>query len=364
MISFRVLAILAIVGVLLLGTSACAETGPTSVGDLCKGDMDCPVTMRCDPATQRCVECLEDEDCPAPWRCDRAPAICVECLEDQDCLHGSRCVEKKCVAIQVPSEEGDEAVTEPEPEEPNDTPTATATATATASPTPTATPTATPTTPLPEEESVLPQLAEFQENYNAAITSGDVESVVGLLCPVVIDAFGSNQCSDYIQQSMVDPVRRIEIVEATAIGTWRWEMDGASIVVEGAIRARANLIDQNQTTEEELYFTEPGDKVCWFVDCGDAEAERSPSLPSEGTWLMVINHCAASVFFTIADQMYEVPGNSHVLIELEPQEYTYTVSHARCSSNGIVNIEPDVITGIPIQCEVSTDQPSDRDECP
>jgi hypothetical protein len=92
MIRLRVFAIVAIVSVLLLGTSACDGTGDIAVWDLCKDDMDCPVIMRCDKATGQCVDCLEDEDCP----------------------QGLRCVEKECVAIGEPSESEPES-TEQQP---------------------------------------------------------------------------------------------------------------------------------------------------------------------------------------------------------------------------------------------------------
>jgi len=100
MISLRVFAIVAIVGVLLLGLSAC---GPPNLSGLEGG-------------------CLADTDCVKGLHC--CDDKCHECCADRDCDEGEKCDNYECVQIEVPppasepesEEEPPAPAPEPEPE--------------------------------------------------------------------------------------------------------------------------------------------------------------------------------------------------------------------------------------------------------
>jgi hypothetical protein len=69
--------------------------------------------------------------------------------------------------------------------------------------------------------------------------------------------------------------------------------------------------------------------------------------------LLVENYCGTPFYFTIADVMYEVPGNGSVTIELPPGEYTYTVSKPGFADiRGSLYLEFPQLYRYPITCEV------------
>jgi hypothetical protein len=68
---------------------------------------------------------------------------------------------------------------------------------------------------------------------------------------------------------------------------------------------------------------------------------------------VVENYCGTPFYFTIADVMYEVPGNGSVSIELPPGEYTYTVSKPGFSDlGGTLYLEAGQAYNYGITCQV------------
>jgi hypothetical protein len=108
------------------GSSAAGSPGgagaPAGAGAECQTNADCPPTDRpfCDPARQRCVECLTDGYCDPGERCspqigecavpcdastscpsdapicDSVFGFCVECRQDSDCASGALCRDFEC----------------------------------------------------------------------------------------------------------------------------------------------------------------------------------------------------------------------------------------------------------------------------
>lgn len=59
----------------------------------CTGDDDCraPGLGVCNPATGRCVGCLEHDDCSGEARCNAATGWCMGCDDDASCPEGTSC---------------------------------------------------------------------------------------------------------------------------------------------------------------------------------------------------------------------------------------------------------------------------------
>jgi hypothetical protein len=214
---------------------------------------------------------------------------------------------------------------------------------------------------------VLPQLAGFQQNYNSAFQSSNVDSVVDLICPDVIYVYGPTECSNYIQQVIVNPVH-LEILEARLIGTWTWEIDGLSIPVDNAYEARVNFTAQGQTSEQMIHVVRKEDgSLCFFTDCGDPLLSTQPA-PQEQqastTTLTVFNYCGTPLYLTIAGTMYAVEGNSQVTIELEPGRYPITISRPGSEShNQDLDVQPGS-NGLPVACPEQPEEPRRERECP
>jgi len=72
------------------------DSGPADVAAEASGCVQngCPLeTLRCDPSTGRCEECVLDGDCPFPLtRCEPTTHKCYGCLEEGDCPPATTCV--------------------------------------------------------------------------------------------------------------------------------------------------------------------------------------------------------------------------------------------------------------------------------
>jgi hypothetical protein len=247
---FMVLSVAAALIVALAASTGCNKGGGCILGHCLPG-----------------LHCCEDD-------------ICHDCCYSADCPPDHECdLNRECVPRTTPPElepeEEEQPPTPPESEpegetstEPESEPEA-ETANPAVPPTP---------TPLPELEPVLPFiLGEFEEDYNDAFASSDVESVVDLLHPVVVDLYGPAACSSYIQEVIVNPVQ-IEIVDAIEVGDWTWEIDERSIPVENAFEVDVNFTVQGETTRQVIHLALREDgKLGWFTKCG----EPLPTAPEQ-----------------------------------------------------------------------------------
>jgi len=116
---------------------------------------------------------------------------------------------------------------------------------------------------------VIDAIGAFVNVFNSAFQDGDSESLYQLLNPAVIDLYGEEACRVYMEEIVQIPTS-IEYLDATKVGAWDWERDGVTIPVEHTYSVFVNFTAQDQTIQQELHLTLPGDdSVRWFTDCGD-----------------------------------------------------------------------------------------------
>jgi len=275
MTSLRVFAIVATMGALLLGISACVR-GLPEVEEYCD-ELDCNALLHCCDDV-RCHWCCEDRDCERGENCENYECVpregappglapgsqpvgeecstdhdcleklhccddytCEECCYDMHCDQGENCEYYKCVPIEEPPE--------PEPDEE-------------AQP-----------TPAPETELVLPFiLREFEEKYNDSFNSGDPVALGEIFHDAVNDLYGLDQCQAYADSVIGNHVN-IKVLDWTGPEAWTWEIDGRTIYIEGAFTVHADLYasgDYTGTHELEFHSAVRADSsLGFFTDCGD-----------------------------------------------------------------------------------------------
>jgi hypothetical protein len=85
----------------------------------------------------------------------------------------------------------------------------------------------------------------------------------------VIELYGEDACRTYLG-TIVETPTTLEYLDASRVGAWNFERDGAVVPVNFAYAVQANFTADNQTAQQELHLTLPGDEsVRWFTDCGD-----------------------------------------------------------------------------------------------
>jgi len=275
MIRLRMFAIVATMGALLLGISACVR-GLPEVKEYCD-ELDCNALLHCCDDV-RCHWCCEDRDCERGENCENYECVpregappglapgsqpvgeecstdhdcleklhccddytCEECCYDMHCDQGENCEYYKCVPIEEPPE--------PEPDEE-------------AQP-----------TPAPETELVLPFiLREFEEKYNDSFNSGDPVALGEIFHDAVNDLYGLDQCQAYADSVIGNHVN-IKVLDWTGPEAWTWEIDGRTIYIEGAFTVHADLYasgDYTGTHELEFHSAVRADSsLGFFTDCGD-----------------------------------------------------------------------------------------------
>ena len=125
------------------------------------------------------------------------------------------------------------------------------------------------TGPPPLPPGAAEMIQSFVDVFNAAFTEGNVDHLYQLLHPGVVELYGEEACRAYLG-TIVETPTTLEYLDATRVGTWNFERDGAVIPVDFAYAIQANFTADNQTAQQELHLTLPGDEsVRWFTDCGD-----------------------------------------------------------------------------------------------
>jgi len=125
-------------------------------------------------------------------------------------------------------------------------------------------PTATPT-PDPR----IGELQEFFYVYNARFQAVDVDGLLALLHPAVLDLYGQDACQDYLS-SVIDNTIQIEVLQLQALEPWTWEIDGHSTLIEDAYSIQAGVTAGGQTIQQSMHLglVEDG-SINWFTDCGE-----------------------------------------------------------------------------------------------
>jgi hypothetical protein len=112
-------------------------------------------------------------------------------------------------------------------------------------------------------------IQSFIEVFNGAFESGDPEPIYQLLHPAVGEIYGEEACLAYMEEIIATPTT-LEYLDASYVGYWEFERDGALIPVDFAYAVQANFTANDQTTQQELHLVLPGDdSVTWFTDCGE-----------------------------------------------------------------------------------------------
>jgi hypothetical protein len=125
------------------------------------------------------------------------------------------------------------------------------------------------TGPLPLAPGVADAIESFVSVFNAAFQDKNVEHLYQLLHPEVIGIYGEESCRAYLE-GIVEIPTSLEYLDATKVGQWEWDRDGTTLSVDHAYAVQMNFSATDQTTEQEMHLTLPGDdSVRWFTDCGD-----------------------------------------------------------------------------------------------
>ncbi len=125
-------------------------------------------------------------------------------------------------------------------------------------------PTATPTL-----DPRIGELQEFFNTYNARFQATDVDGLLALLHPAVLDLYGQDACQDYLS-SVIDNTIQIEVLQLQAFEPWTWEIDGHSTLIEDAYSIQAWVTSGGQTIQQSMHLglVEDG-SITWFTDCGE-----------------------------------------------------------------------------------------------
>jgi len=123
--------------------------------------------------------------------------------------------------------------------------------------------------PVTLDPGAVDAIGSFVTVFNAAFQDKNVDHLYQLLHPEVIDLYGEESCRAYLA-GIVETPTSLEYIDAYYVGGWNFERDGTVIPVDFAYAVFANFTSNEQTIQQELHLTLPGDdSVRWFTDCGD-----------------------------------------------------------------------------------------------
>lgn len=118
-------------------------------------------------------------------------------------------------------------------------------------------------------QDVAASIEAFIQRYNLAFQQGDVDTLFNLLHPAVSQLYGAEACRSYLEYVIETPVQ-LELIEAAAVGSWTWEIDGRTTEIENAYLVEVNFSVQGQVSVKEIHLSDVGDgNVGWFTDCGE-----------------------------------------------------------------------------------------------
>jgi hypothetical protein len=120
----------------------------------------------------------------------------------------------------------------------------------------------------PPAQPIPDAISSFLARYTAALQQGDVDTLVALLHPLVIQRYGADQCRATIAGAGPDPAFAIQPTGVSGPGTWLFTADGASIEVRDAYTIAATVTAIGATDERFLHFGWSGGGLRWFTDCG------------------------------------------------------------------------------------------------
>ena len=74
---------------------------------------------------------------------------------------------------------------------------------------------------------------EFFNDYNARFQAADIDGLLSLLHPAVLDLYGFNACQAYLTTAVEKPIE-IVVLQVLSFESWTWEIDGHSTLIDDA----------------------------------------------------------------------------------------------------------------------------------
>jgi hypothetical protein len=97
---------------------------------------------------------------------------------------------------------------------------------------------------------------------------GDDETLMALLHPTVIEAYGRNACRSYIA-TLVDPTFDMEIEEIDDPATWTVTLAGEEYDIPDTNTVRLYLTEEGARKPVELHFADVDGGFYWFSPCDE-----------------------------------------------------------------------------------------------
>jgi hypothetical protein len=124
-------------------------------------------------------------------------------------------------------------------------------------------------TPTPTPDPRIGELQEFFNDYNARFQVADIDGLLSLLHPAVLDLYGFNACQAYLTTAVEKPIE-IEVLQVLAFESWTWEIDGHSTLIDDAYSIQVGVSAGGQTIQQSMHLGQDEDgSITWFTDCGE-----------------------------------------------------------------------------------------------
>jgi len=122
-------------------------------------------------------------------------------------------------------------------------------------------------TPTPDPR--IGELQEFFNIYNARFQAADVDSLLTLLHPEVLDLYGFDACQEYLS-TVVDKPIEIKVIQVVSYEPWTWNIDGHTSLIEDAYSIQVEVTAEGQTVQQTMHLGLADDgTIAWFTDCGE-----------------------------------------------------------------------------------------------
>ncbi|NIS80766.1 MAG: hypothetical protein GTO14_11285, partial [Anaerolineales bacterium] len=99
------------------------------------------------------------------------------------------------------------------------------------------------------------ETAAFVIAFNSAFQAADVDVLMDLLHPTVIDLYGADACRAHLE-TVIETPTHIEIVEVIGVDTWDWVIDGLTTPIVNTHTVRINFTAEDQTTQNDVHIAQ------------------------------------------------------------------------------------------------------------
>jgi hypothetical protein len=123
--------------------------------------------------------------------------------------------------------------------------------------------------PDPELGLDFDEIVAFFTTFNNAQADGDSETMFSMLHPATLELYGAPACQAYLS-GIVNPSVVIEPIDAYALESWLWVMDGDSTMIQTAYSVDVKISVNDEETQQMVHLARrPDGTLGWFTDCGD-----------------------------------------------------------------------------------------------